>query len=124
MVVWTWIAALLAAWLLIAVYPAYRRMWPQRERRRAGRFAAANYPAYLLHRITGRLGIVQAAQAAALVLALAAGLAACGGGGGASDPPAADPGTPPGTYTITVTATVTVSSTTVARTIQLPLTVN
>lgn len=69
-----------------------------------------------------RLGFFQAAQATALLLALAAGLTACGGG--SSDPPAADPGTPLGTYTITVTATVTVSSTTVTRTIQLPLTVN
>lgn len=69
-----------------------------------------------------RPGFVQAVQAAALFLALAAGLAACGGGG--SDPPAADPGTPFGTYTTTVTASVTASSTTVTRTVPLPLTVN
>jgi hypothetical protein len=66
-----------------------------------------------------RFGIVQAVQAGALLLALAA-LAACGGGA-ASDP---NLGTPPGNYTITVTATVTVGSTTVTQTVQLPLTVN
>jgi hypothetical protein len=114
--IWTGIAALLAAWLAMAVCAE--------RSRRAGRFAGANDAAFLLRRKTGRQGAVQALQAGALLLALAAGLAACGGGGGASDPPAADPGTLPGTYTITVTATVTASSTTVTRTIQLPLTVN